>query len=624
MDSYREAEGREILQVLYKNPTTKLAVDSETSGLKVANGKDHCIGVSIAAVIDGVAVAHYFGIDHPVGVNVSRETLAMLLYVLHQPRRLIFANVQFDILSLATTDDPQGPLDEADFIDICTMAHLIDENEPFQGKGLDALAMHYLGEPGKLEEFDVHAIAAFEDSGLELTMPGVRRPKLSLKWEKSHGWPNTTPEMMFNYATVDAISTWRVEDVLEKHPAWLELPEGIWPEKQEMVRVLLAMKRRGVELDLDLIRDFEGQAVVEMARIRDELGLDPAKRTDQATLFIERLGLPVLKSGKTGPSFDKSVMAQYDDILAERGDATSDLVRTFRGWQTAAGLMYRPYLNYVDDDGALRCGYKLHGTTTGRLSCSEPNLQQIPKSTDKVWNGRTKEMFVARPGFTLINADFSQLELRLATAYAGEAQLKEVFEAGRDIFDEMSKQLGMARHDTKTLVYSMQYGAGIKRIMSAFHVTREAAEAIRNNYFATYPRFKNLSDICSNRVMGAGKVRIWSGRYRRFKYPSSESHKAMNSVIQGGAADVVERVMIRCFRELDNDDCRMLLQVHDSLTWEVRTELVEEYMPRIEALMSDVHGGIGAELFDVKFHVDVTFWSEREEKNYLEWKQAAA
>lgn len=622
-ESFREAEGQAILQLLYEHPEVKLACDTETTGLKVATGKDTCIGASIAAVVDGEPVSHYFGINHPVGVNVSRETLDMLQYVLHQPRRLIFANVQFDILSLDTLDDPYGPLDESDFIDICTMAHLIDENDPIQGKGLDSLSQFYLGEAGKLEEFDMPAVEAFYRSGLELTMPGVKRPKLSLKWEKAHGWPNTTPEMMFEYGRVDAVSTWRIEDFLSQHPNWKELPPEIWPEKQEMVRVLLAMKRRGVQLDLDLIRDFEQQGVAEMERIRHELGLDPAKRSDQYTLFIDRLNLPVLKSGKTGPSFDKSVMAEYDDLLAERGDATSELVRTFRGWQTAVGLMYRPYLHYVDDDGALRCGYKLHGTTTGRLSSSEPNLQQIPKTTDKPWNGRTKEMFVARPGYTLINADFSQLELRLATAYAGEAGLKAVFEEGRDIFTEMSVQLHMNRNDTKTLVYSMQYGAGIKRIMSAFHVSRPNAEDIRANYFASYPRFKNLADICSNRVMSSGKVRIWSGRYRRFKYPSSESHKAMNSVIQGGAADIMERVMIRCFRELDNDDCRILLQIHDALVWEIRTDLVEQYRPRIKALMEDVPGAIGTDAFDVKFDVAVEFWSEREEQNYLAWKQAA-
>src|SRR5206468_10405513 len=120
----------------------------------------------------------------------------------------------------------------------------------------------------------------------------------------------------------------------------------------------------------------------------------------------------------------------------------------------------------------------------GRLSCFEPNLQQIPKETDKPWNGRVKEAFIASPGYTLVNADFSQLELRLATAYAPEPALVKCFAEGRDIFDEMTEDLtptmppGWIRYKTKTLVYSMQYGAGVKRVMEAFQVSEEVAKQI--------------------------------------------------------------------------------------------------------------------------------------------------
>jgi DNA polymerase-1 len=263
-------------------------------------------------------------------------------------------------------------------------------------------------------------------------------------------------------------------------------------------------------------------------------------------------------------------------------------------------------------DGRLRCSYRLHGTATGRLSCAEPNLQQIPKASDKPWNGKVKECFIAQDGYVLLNADFSQLELRLATAYAGEEELKEVFNEGRDIFTEMSKQLGMSRHDTKTLVYSMQYGAGEQRLMNAFGVTKEEAKQIRQNYFTTYPNFRTFNERCTAKVEQNGFIKIWTGRKRNFEH-RNDGYKAMNSVIQGGAADIVERIMVRCFKELEGPECRMLLQVHDSITFEVKESVVPQYLEKIRTLMEDVNAVTGDVDFDVRFAVEVDYWVPRED-----------
>jgi DNA polymerase-1 len=259
---------------------------------------------------------------------------------------------------------------------------------------------------------------------------------------------------------------------------------------------------------------------------------------------------------------------------------------------------------------------------TGRLSCSQPNLQQVPKASDKAWNGKVKECFIAEDGFVLLNADFSQLELRLATAYAGEEALKEVFAAGRDIFTEMSVVLSefstiFDRQNTKTFVYSTQYGAGRTRLMNVFGVTERQAEQMLQDYYRAYPYFRKLNERCKAKVEKDLRIRIWSGRERHFQY-ANEGYKAMNSVIQGGSADIVERIMVRCFEELESDDCHILLQVHDSITFEVRIEKVDEYLPRIKAIMEDVSAVTAPTTFDVKFDVDAGFWTQREERIYNE------
>ena len=569
-----------------QHPGIVIAVDTEATGLNVASKADHCIGVSIAAVIGDKPFIHYFPFMHKTGDNCDKKVIPKLAELLQSKENtLLFVNAQFDILSLETIGIY---VKHSEFVDIPTMAHLINENKPYN-KGLDSLAQHYLKDPGKLKD-----------------------PELDK--EKKTGWQNTTWQQMWPYAIKDAELTWRLYSMLRVTHQWKELPEEIWKHKQDLIRVLLSMKRHGVRIDVQLAQEYVQLGDEAMTQIEKELGINPASPKQMKKLLIDELGLPVVKtSDKTGnPSFDKQAMLAYDSMLETLENPVAKQIKTFRGWQKAVSASYRPYIDLVDVDGRLRCSYRLHGTATGRLSCAEPNLQQIPKASDKPWNGKVKNCFIAEDGYVLLNADFSQLELRLATAYAGEEELKQIFNEGRDIFTEMSKQLGMSRHDTKTLVYSMQYGAGEQRLMDAFNVTKEEAKQIRQNYFTTYPNFRRFNERCTNKVEETGEIKIWTGRKRHFEH-RKDAYKAMNSVIQGGAADIVERIMVRCFKELEGEDCRMLLQVHDSITFEVKESVVPQYMEKIRALMEDVNAVTGDVNFDVRFAVEVDYWVPQED-----------
>jgi DNA polymerase-1 len=576
-----DATSKEVLAKLYKNPGLEIAVDTETTGLKVASKESICIGISIATLTSEGPLSHYFPTHHSVGENISEDTLAMLKYVLEEGgHTLVFCNVQFDTLSLETVGIS---IEHTNFVDVPTVAHLINENKPYN-KGLDSLAAFYLKDEGKIKD-------------------------VAIDKEKKTGWQNTTWQMMWDYAIRDAELTWRLWSLLQQLPQWKSLPEDLWPRKQDLVRVLLSMKRYGVRIDQDLAREYVRLGDEHMARIEKSMGINPASPKQMKKLLIDDLGLPVVKkSVKTGaPSFDKQAMLTYDSMLEKLNNPLAKEIKEFRGWQKAVSAAYRPYLELLDVDGRLRCSYRLHGTATGRLSCAEPNLQQIPKASDKEWNGKVKDCFIAEEGYVLLNADFSQLELRLATAYAGEEELKEIFNEGRDIFTEMSKQLGMSRHDTKTLVYSMQYGAGEQRLRDAFNVSSEEAKRIRENYFTSYPNFRQLNERCSSKVMQDGRIKIWTGRERHFD-DRNHAYKAMNSVIQGGAADIVERIMVQCFKDLDNSDCRMLLQVHDSITFEVKESAVPQYIEKIRTTMENVNAVTGDINFDVRFAVEVDRW----------------
>lgn len=583
--SYREKQGRDILRLLYRQPDLVVALDTETTGLGVPVD-DKCIGVSLAFVHEGKGYKHYFAVGHETGQNVSERTYKMLKTVLEQDRELVFANRKFDVLSLETVGIY---VDDNEFYDILDMAHLINENRPVR-KSLEEVAKYYLKvEKGKIDDKFVNE-------------------------EKKSGNRNITPEQMYEYAVVDAVLTYRIWSLLIRHREWLELPDGLWEHKQKFIRILTAFKRRGILLDLELTRSEADRGAQRMIELKEELGMDPAKPSQLKTLLLDELGLPVLKkSEKTGnPSFSKDVMIEYEHMLEHMDSPVAKLIKEFRGYQKAVSASFRPYLQRVSSDGRLRCNYNTNVTATGRLSCSEPNLQQIPKTSDKPWNGRVKECFVPSPGYVLINADFSQLELRIATGYSGEESLMEVFEEGRDIFDEMSEQLGMTRPDTKTMTYSIQYGAGINRIKTAFDVSRQEAAKMRDNFHETFPRFQALNAKCTELAEQNMEIHLWSGRKRRFMY-RNDGYKAMNSLIQGGAADVVERVMVRMWEELDDgENFIMLGQVHDSVMAEIKEEYVDDLSQRMKEIMEDVDYVTAPGSFGVRFNVEVEPWVMKE------------
>lgn len=603
-----------VLDYLYMHPEIPVALDTETTGLSVFDGLDKAIGLSITFKVKDTYVSWYWGARHKVGQNIDKATAQKIRWVLEKQRRLlILANWQFDMAAMLTlgVDLRANP-----FHDVLTCQNLINENWTNFRRGLDELAVYTLSE-------DDRKVAVWEWEN-----------EYPLNTEKTTGWSNTTPEMMFGYACTDTELTYKIWEVQIATPAWRDLENtDFWAVKQDAIRALLEMRLRGILMDLEHAQKWYNHGEAEKQRIKDELGLNPASNKDMQELMINRLGLPVLKkSAKTdAPSFAAAVMEEYEPLLERLDSPVANQVKTYQGWKTACGLLLGAYLKFTSPvDGRLRTEYTTHVTATGRLSSKNPNLQQISKESEgKPWKECIKPSFVAKPGYVLLSADYSQLELRLATAYSQEPTLLKIFEEGRDIFTEMTEEIReqlyraartsaerkladeWTRQKTKTLVYSIQYGGGVKRIMAAFGVSQKIATILRRNFYNTYPRFRALEDGIKAKAEANLKCRLWTGRYRHFKH-KSEGYKAMNSVIQGGSADIVDRVMVAAMRELDSEDCRLLLQVHDALVFEVREDLEDEYRERIQSLMEDVNGICDPEgtepLFPVKFAVEVSTW----------------
>ena len=566
-----------------------IGIDTETNGDDVRDGRGFAQGISIAARIPGIGVrSAYFPFRHRttgsgLGENLDQGSLFKLKEKIeHYEGYLTFHNAKFDLPSLRTL----GINYKGKFYCTLLLTHLINENKPY-AFSLNSTTKYYLHDEGKKESTVFKGLLAL------------------------YGWGGMPPNAIEEYAAYDADLAYRlcehlltlIDDKLMKY--WDE-------QKMPFHEVINSMERWGVRVDTELCKRMTIIGESAMQDIADILGLNPGSPKDLKTLLIDKLGLPVVKvSEKTGkPSFDKTAMAAYDEMLELRDDETARYIVAYRGWQKSVSSNYRAYLKYLSPDGRLRCNYKLHGTKTGRMSCSDPNLQNIPRVSDKAWNGEMKSAFIAEDDFELWEADYAQLEFRLATAYAEqgngpESGLKKVFAEGRDIFTEMSTQLGMDRYKTKTSVYTIQYGGGANRLHTVFGISLDRARDIIENFYNTYPGFRSVSDRAKRRASVAGRVQLWSGRYRHFVFPEDESRKAFNSIIQGGSADIVERTMIRLFNDVCDENCRMLLQVHDSVVFEIRKGMEDQYRPRIIEVMENIEPDFG-----VKFAVDFHKWGE--------------
>lgn len=591
---YSSCEPKDVL-LWFQHPEQfkVIAIDTETNGEDIRDGRGFALGLSAATALgepgpsnNPMVLAGYVPVRNPsveslISENVEADFLAQLKDAIESYTGVIvFFNAKFDLESLRTLGiDYRGK-----YVDMMLICHLINENRPFK-KDLTNCSNLYLNGASKKEG-----------------------PQFQL-FLSLYGWGGLPAPVVREYAEYDAVLTIMLYIRLWPTVEAEEIVDYWFNHKMRFLRVVMAMERRGVRMDVPMCIKMTalGQSIME--DVKELLGgRNPGSSKDLKYLLIDKMGLPVVKtSPKTGaPSFDKSAMEIYDQILEQRDDETAQLILTYRGWQKAVSSNYIPYVELLSTDGRLRPNYKLHGTKTGRMSCEKPNLQQIPRSGDKPWNGDMKSAFLPADGYTLWEADYGQLEFRLGSAYGKERALLEIFNSGRDIFDEMAASLGMARQDVKTLTYTIQYGGGINRISQVFGVSKDRAQSIRDNFYTTYPGLRAVSNLAGQKAKHLGKVRIWSKRYRHFQYPRDEAHKAFNSVIQGGAADVVEATMIRLFEQVDNEDeCRMLLTVHDSVIFEIKDGLESKYHPMIKEVMENVEPDFG-----VRFKVDLHKFGE--------------
>lgn len=559
-------------------PTVKeLHVDTESNGKPIKDGRGYGIGMSIDFTYDGLnSYSYYFPFRHRNGRNLSlsyRDELKTLIE--DRGKTIVSQNARFDIESSKTMGIKYPKNFE------CTMlcAHSVDEN--MRSYSLDSLARG-LGLPGKARDDFLSKIIGLL------------------------GWDGVPAENLAEYAAWDAT----LLRPIHKHYKTIYNKEDdsngeVWENDKKFMLLLNEIERNGARVDLDLAEREVERGEKRMAELSNEIGLNPGSRDQLEELLIGRLGLVVPdahRSEKTGkPSFDKKAMEYYEEELLLLGSPVAQQVLEYRGYQKAVSSYWKAYLEHVSPDGRIRPNFNLHRTLTHRLSCDTPNLQQIPRVTAKPWNRLVKSGFIPEHGYEIWEADYSQLELRLTAAYAKQQNLIEIFkDPSRDLFSEMAARMGLERDPTKTFVYAVGYGAGVKKIAAMLGVSLGEAKRIKDRYFSDYSGFQNVIQLAEQTCKGQGFIRTWTTRRRHFDNPLTQAHKAFNSVIQMGAADIVKRVMVNTRENLD-PEVRMILQVHDSVWYEIpKGPKLEFYKSEIVRLMEIMPTDFG-----VPFKIDM-------------------
>ena len=245
------------------------------------------------------------------------------------------------------------------------------------------------------------------------------------------------------------------------------------------------------------------------------------------------------------------------------------------------------------------------GTATGRLSSANPNLQNIPLQGD--WGKKIRQGFIAKKGFLLVSFDYSQVELRIASHIAGEEKMQEIFFKGRDIHQETAaKVFGVKNKDVtsqmrfraKALNFGILYGMGARGFSQSAGISYQEAEEFIENYFVQFPQIaRYMQDtIDSTRELGYAETLFGRKRYLP-DIQSSTPHiraaaqrVAINHPIQGTQADIIKMAMVNIAKELNlqQEECFMLLQIHDELLFEIRDDIVKKRAQEITLLMEKV------------------------------------
>ncbi|WP_062114340.1 DNA polymerase I [Aureimonas sp. AU40] len=574
------ARATETGVLAFDTETTALdAMRAELVGLSFAVAPGEAAYVPIAHVgegsgdlLSGGDAATSVGAQIPLG-----RVLDLLKPVLTDPAILkIGQNTKYDYLVMLRHGIAVAPMD-----DTMLISYVLDASSSLEGHGMDELSERFLG----------HKPISYK----ELCGSGKSaKPIAACPIDK-----------VTEYAAEDADVTLRLWRVLKPRLAAEGMTTVYERLERPLVPVLARMEERGIRADRQILSRLSGRFAQKAAGLEADIHIlagepfNVGSPKQLGEVLFGKLGLPGGKKTKTG---QWATDARLLEDLAAQGHELPRRIVDWRQITKLKGTYTDALPTYMDEADRIHTSYSMASTTTGRLSSSEPNLQNIPVRTQEGREIRTA--FVAPDGHKLLSADYSQIELRLLAHMADIPQLTEAFRQGQDIHATTASEMfgvpveGMpsdVRRRAKAINFGIVYGISAFGLAAQLSIPQGEAASYIKRYFERFPGIRDYMDRVKAFAKETGYVETLFGR--RAHYPDIRSSNpqvraaveraAINAPIQGSAADIIRRAMVRMEDVLRAErlSARMLLQVHDELVFEVPDEEVDATIPVVCRVM---------------------------------------
>jgi len=551
----------------YCSELCRKTADKDKPALDTRTNEVWCLSLA------GPGVSHVIPMGHPdKRQQLHRaDVFEALRPLFFSSRRKINQNVGFDLLSIAKYYE--GKIPPPPYADIMTMVFLINEN--LQSYRLEALTKHYLG------------YKYAEKLGEEA---------YNVEWKRA-----------MRYSIIDAkmawMLWWKLHHVLEDKPKL----GNLFRLEMDVLRVLLAMKQTGAYVDIEGFRTLRPQLETQLAEvtstIRDLGFTGNLNSTHQLARFLyDEKKLPCLWMTETG---QRSTAAKALKSLARRHQEPRKILE-YKDVNKLLSTYVAGFIPTIDDDSRIRASFNQAVARTGRLSCSGPNLQNIPaRYKESVEATLIRQLFVAPPGRLLIVADYSQIELRVLAHMTRDKMLMYAYTHGLDLHTQTASLVYRVpqgdvsveqRAIAKNCNFNFAFEGGFTRVMDMSGIGEAQARAVYDAWHRAYPGVKRWGAVTKRSCLQHGYVETLYGRKRRLKDISSRDPKdrsyaerqAVNHPVQGTAADLAKIAIVRVHQALQEFHADLVLQIHDEFVIECDEGEVDEAIPFIREAMEDI------------------------------------
>ncbi|CAM3511172.1 DNA polymerase I [Arcobacter aquimarinus] len=547
-----------------------ISFDTETTDIDVTKAK--IVGFSFAFEENK---AYYVPIAHSylgVGNQISKEAAYQAIVQLNR-YKLVLQNFKYDYQVIKHNFDIELKL----YADTMILSWLLNTNEKV---GLDY----------QIDKHFRHKMISFSDVV-----------------KKGENFSNVEISKACEYAAEDALMTLKLfnrqlEIFKEKNEE--EILKLAFDVEFDFIYVLAEMENNGIKIDVELLKEYKEKSNKYISELTSkiheisgvEFNINSTKQL--GVVLFETLGLPTSKKTKTGYSTDEAVLSS---LVNEH--PVIPLLLKYREAYKLQSTYIEPLLELglKNKDNRIHTSFLHTGTATGRLSSKNPNLQNIPVGSDSLL--QIRQAFIPENGYKLVGVDYSQIELRLLAHFSQDDALVEAFKNDLDIHYQTAVKIFGAelakekRNIAKSINFGLLYGMGSKKLGDTLGIPSKEAKLYIDSYFEAFKSVKDYLKSIEDFAYTNGYVKTLLNRKRLFDFDSANAmmkaaylREAVNTLFQGSAADLIKLSMVKIYEKYkNNNNMRLLLQIHDELIFEIKEEVLEDVSNDLKAIMEKIY-----------------------------------